>query len=415
MALADSALGAAPKADDDEGDAEERDDRPEDRPERGAGHGAAADESDTLEREDHAHDGDERTDRDENWLSHACSFAHRRPRRKQGEMMLRMRAIVLDRYGPPERVMRLAELAEPRPAAGEVAVRVAAVSLNSWDVDLATGATLVRLAAPFRPKHRVIGSDVAGVVIAVGSGVTRHRVGEAVFGELSASGWGGFAEVVVAREDALVPRPAGLDDLTAAALPQAASMAWQALGGADAVAPSGSTVGSLRGRRVLIVGAGGGVGTFAIQLAKRGGAHLTAVERAMWKLDALAGLGADVVATGVGDAQEPREPFDLVLDVVGALPPAQARALLAEGGRAVYIGGSPRRIAQVLAAGARAGGHVGLLAAVPNRDLPDLAALAASGALRAVIDGPHPLEQVPKQLARLRSGAVLGKAVIEVG
>ncbi|MGW9631400.1 NAD(P)-dependent alcohol dehydrogenase [Agromyces sp. NPDC055520] len=330
-------------------------------------------------------------------------------------MMLRMRAIVLDRYGPPERVMRLAELAEPRPAAGEVAVRVAAVSLNSWDVDLATGATLVRLAAPFRPKHRVIGSDVAGVVIAVGSGVTRHRVGEAVFGELSASGWGGFAEVVVAREDALVPRPAGLDDLTAAALPQAASMAWQALGGADAVAPSGSTVGSLRGRRVLIVGAGGGVGTFAIQLAKRGGAHLTAVERAMWKLDALDGLGADVVATGVGDAQEPREPFDLVLDVVGALPPAQARALLAEGGRAVYIGGSPRRIAQVLAAGARAGGHVGLLAAVPNRDLPDLAALAASGALRAVIDGPHPLEQVPKQLARLRSGAVLGKAVIEVG
>ena len=150
-----------------------------------------------------------------------------------------MRAIVLDRYGPPERVMRLAELADPVPAVGEVTVRVAAVSLNSWDVDLATGATLIRLESPFRPKRRVIGSDVSGTVIAVGPGVTRHRVGDAVFGELSAAGWGGFAERVVARADAFTARPAGLDDLTAAALPQAASMAWQALGGAEAVVPGG--------------------------------------------------------------------------------------------------------------------------------------------------------------------------------
>ena len=331
-----------------------------------------------------------------------------------------MRAIVLDRYGPPEQVMRLADLAEPVPATGEIVVRVAAVSLNSWDVDLATGAALVRLEAPFRPQRRVIGSAVSGTVVAVGGGVTRHRVGDHVFGELSASGWGGFAERVVAREEAFVARPAGLDDLTAAALPQAASMAWQALGGAEAVAPNGT----LHGRRVLIVGAGGGVGTFAIQLAGRGGAHVTAVERAMWKLDALAGLGADVVATGVGDGQGPNGPFDLVLDVVGALPPAQALELLADGGRAAYIGGSPRRIAQVLVAGARAGRraeaeagaarHVGLLAAVPNRDLPEIAALAAAGELRALIDGPHPLEQVPQHLARLQSGAVLGKAVIEV-
>lgn len=349
---------------------------------------------------------------------------------KPDERMPRMRAIVLDRYGPPERVMRLADLPDPVPGAGEVVVRVAAVSLNSWDVDLATGATLVRLESPFRPKRRVIGSDVSGTVVAVGPGASRHRVGDAVFGELSAAGWGGFAERVVAREDAVVARPAGLDDLTAAALPQAASMAWQALGGAEAVAPGGASGGSLQGRRVLIVGAGGGVGTFAIQLAKRGGAHVTAVERAMWKLDALAELGADVVAAGVDDGAGTgavsRPGFDLVLDVVGALPPAQANELLAEGGRAAYIGGSPRRIAQVLVAGARAGRragaevdpdaarHIGLLAAVPNRDLPEIAALAAAGELRAIIDGPHPLEQVPHQLARLQSGAVLGKAVIEL-
>ena len=132
-----------------------------------------------------------------------------------------MRAIVLDRYGRPEQVMRLAELPRPVPGPGEVAVRVAAVSLNSWDVDLVIGAALIRIAAPFRPKHRVIGSDVSGTVIAVGPEVTRHSIGDTVFGELSASGWGGFAEVVTAREDALVPKPAELDDLTAAALPQA--------------------------------------------------------------------------------------------------------------------------------------------------------------------------------------------------
>lgn len=342
-----------------------------------------------------------------------------------------MRAIVLDRYGPPERVMRLADLPDPVPGDGEVVVRVAAVSLNSWDVDLATGAALVRLEAPFRPKRRrrVIGSDVSGTVVAVGSGATRHRVGDAVFGELSAAGWGGFAERVAAREDALVARPPGVDDLTAAALPQAASMAWQALGGAEAVAPNGS----LSGRRVLIVGAGGGVGTFAIQLAKRGGAHVTAVERAMWKLDALAELGANVVAAGAPDGADSRHDFDLVIDVIGALPPAQAKELLADGGRAAYIGGSPRRIAQVLFAGGRAVRQAGagedddaeadaepahsiaLLAAVPNRDLPEIAALAAAGELRALIDGPHALEQVPQQLARLRSGAVLGKAVIGLG
>ena len=327
-----------------------------------------------------------------------------------------MRAIVLDRYGPPERVMRLAEIPRPVPGAGEVAVRVAAVSLNSWDVDLATGATLVRLAAPFRPKHGVIGSDVSGVVIAVGSGVTRHRVGDPVFGELSASGWGGFAEVVTASEDAFVSRPDGLDDLTAAALPQAASMAFQALGGADAVALNAA----LDGRRVLIVGAGGGVGTFAIQLAKRGGAHVTVIERAASKLNALRELGADVVGDEVaGPAASASRRFDRILDVVGALPPSQARELLAPGGQAIYIGGSPRRIMQVAGSSARRGGETGgrvrLLAAVPNRDLPELAELATSAALRAIVDGPHPLGDVPRELARLRAGEVLGKSLITVG
>ncbi len=322
-----------------------------------------------------------------------------------------MRAIVLDRYGEPRQVLRLAEVPRPVPGPGEVAVRVAAVSLNSWDVDLVIGAALTRIAAPFRPKHRVIGSDVSGTVIAVGPDVTRHGVGDTVFGELSAAGWGGFAEVVIAREEALVPRPADLDDLTAAALPQAASMAYQALGGAVATTAGGT----LEGRRVLIVGAGGGVGTFAIQLAHVGGAHVTAIERAAWKLGALEQVGADAVGDEIVEPATSADRFDMILDVVGALPPTRARELLAPEGEATYIGGSPRRIMQVVGSSARRGesrGTVRLLAAVPNRDLPELAQLATSGALRAIIDGPHPLERVPNEVERLRAGEVFGKVVI---
>ncbi|GAA1747755.1 NAD(P)-dependent alcohol dehydrogenase [Agromyces humatus] len=316
-----------------------------------------------------------------------------------------MRAIVLDRYGQPERVLRLAEIPRPAPGMREVEVRVAAVSLNSWDVDLVIGEALNRIAAPFRPQHRIVGSDVAGEVVAVGDGVTRHRVGDRVFGELTASGWGGFAEYVVAREDAVVALPAAVDDVTAAALPQAASMALQALGDR----------GTLDGRRVLIVGAGGGVGTFALQLATAAGAHVAVVDRAA-KLDRLRELGAtDCFEAGAIPAVA--DAFDRILDVVGALSSAEHRRLLAPHGQAVAIGGRPRRILSYALAGARkaerdGGRAVRLLAAVPNRDLPELAALVAAGSLRAIVDGPHPLEAVPHQMDRLRAGEVFGKVVI---
>ena len=143
---------------------------------------------------------------------------------------------------------------------------------------------------------------------------------------------------------------------------------------------------------------------------------MTAIERAASKLDALAKLGADAVGDEIVEPEaSAAQRFDVILDVVGALPPTRARELLAPGGVATYIGGSPRRILQVVRSSAKhgdSGGRVRLLAAVPNRDLPALAALAASGALRAIVDGPHPLEEAPHQVERLRSGEVFGKVVI---
>jgi NADPH:quinone reductase-like Zn-dependent oxidoreductase len=316
-----------------------------------------------------------------------------------------MRAIVLDRYGPPERVMHLADVPRPTPRPGEVLVRVRSVSLNSWDADVVIGEVFNRIAAPFRPRHRIIGSDVAGEVIASGGGVTRHRVGDRVFGELTAAGWGGFAEYVAAPEDALVSLPSAVDDVTAAALPQAASMALQALGDRDALA----------GRRVLIVGAGGGVGTFALQLANDARARVAVVDRAA-KLDRLGELGASDAFVAGAIPAEAAGTFGRILDVVGALSAAEHRRLLAPGGNAVAIGGRPRRLLGYALAGARraerdGGRRVRLLAAVPNRDLPELAALVAGGSLRAIVDGPHPLEAVPHQVARLRAGEVFGKVV----
>lgn len=322
-----------------------------------------------------------------------------------------MRAVLLERYGLPELVMTLARGPVPEPGRGEVLVRIGAVSVNSWDVDLVTGPAITRMNAPFRPRRRIIGADVSGTVVAVGEGAARFRVGDRVVGELSGSGWGGFAEYVAAGERAFNAVPDDVSDVVAAALPQAGSMAFQALGGREGLD-------SLAGRRVLIVGAGGGVGTFAVQLAHRAGAHVTAVDRA-GKLAALRELGADetIEAGRLTDVVHPA--FDRVLDVVGALPAATARALLAPGGEAIAIGGPPRRLLRIalgaLTGADRQGRRVRLLIAVPNRDVPELLRLAASAALAVVVDGPHPLDEVPHQIERLRRGEVTGKVVIVPG
>lgn len=349
----------------------------------------------------------------------------------------RMRAVIQVHYGRPEQVLRLARGPVPVPRRDEVLIRVGAASLNSWDVDLVTGPLLTRMTAPFTTRRRIIGSDVAGEVVAAGDAVTRFRVGDRVVGELSVSGWGGFAEYVTARERALTPVPDAVGDEAACALPQAGSMALQALGGGNAgrERDHGSDHGTdpgrasdhdpdrgdggwraaLAGRRVLIVGAGGGVGTFAIQLAHAAGAHVTVVDRAP-KLAALRRLGADE-AIEAGRLREVSHPsFDRVIDVVGAVPEPAARALLAPGGEAVTVGGRPGLLLRIvlgwLGGPDREGRRVRLLVARPNRDVAELLRLVASGALKVVADGPHSLTEVPHQLERLRAGVVTGKVTI---
>ncbi|TFV74507.1 NAD(P)-dependent alcohol dehydrogenase, partial [Blastococcus sp. CT_GayMR20] len=192
-----------------------------------------------------------------------------------------MRAAVHDRYGSPE-VLRIMEVPVPAPGPGQVLVEIAATSVNLSDWEGLTGSpAYARLGGLRAPRRRILGSDIAGRVTQVGAGVTGLRPGDEVYGDNLAL-LGGFAEYAVAAESALAPKPAALTFAQASALPQAGAIALQ------------GTAGAAAGRRVLINGAGGGSGSFAVQLAKRLGAHVTGVDNGR-KLDFMRSLGADDV------------------------------------------------------------------------------------------------------------------------
>lgn len=318
-----------------------------------------------------------------------------------------MRALVYDKYGPPE-TLRLEQVPQPRPAPGEVLVRVHATSLNSWDWDLMIGNVMGRITAPFGPPHKTLGADISGTVEAVGDGVTEFAPGDAVFGDLSEGHWGGLAECTTAKASALARMPQGLNWLDAAALPQAGCLALQAFRKRPQLGP---------GERVLINGAGGGVGTFAIQLAKAVGAHVTAVDRAE-KRDALLALGADdFIDYRRTDFTAGPACYDLIVDVVANRPVGAFARTLNDGGNLVVIGGTVGSLLQVAVLGPLVGRKRRLrlellIYRASAKDSAELAARCLAGDLRPIIDGPYPLEQGPTALRRLGDGLVIGKAVV---
>lgn len=321
-----------------------------------------------------------------------------------------MRALQQFRYGPPKSALRLVELPEPRPGRGEVLVRVAAASVNSWDWDKVIGSALGRLGAPFGSGQRVLGADVAGTVLAVGEGVTRFQPGDRVFGDLSEGKWGGFAEQVAASADALATMPAGIGFVEAAALPQAGALALQAL----RLRPS---LGG--GDRVLFNGAGGGVGTIFVQLAKQLGVHITAVDRAE-KLAALRELGADeVIDYRQSDFSEKPDGYDLIVDVVASRSVRRFSSCLRDNGQLVVVGGTVLGILGVglfgASAGKKRGQRLGLLFYRPSpADNLELAEAVVAGKLRPIIDSTFELSEGAAAVARLGSGAATGKVVITI-
>jgi NADPH:quinone reductase-like Zn-dependent oxidoreductase len=323
-----------------------------------------------------------------------------------------MKAIVYTEYGSPD-VLHLEDVEKPVPADGEVLVKVHAVSVNAADLHLLRADPfLVRLSSGFlKPKHTTLGSDIAGRVEAVGSNVTQFKPGDEVFGDISACGWGGFAEYVCVRENALVLKPTNLSFEQAAAVPMAAVTALQGIRHAGQIRP---------GQKILINGASGGVGTFAVQLAKSFGAEVTAVCSTR-NLETARSIGADhVIDYTQEDFATNGQQYDLILAANGDRSISDYKRALSPTGVYVQTGGSMSQMTQAMIqgpwismTGSKKMSNMGV--AKPNqKDLAFMKELLESGKVKPVIDRCYPLSEVPDALRYLEAGHARGKVVITV-
>jgi NADPH:quinone reductase-like Zn-dependent oxidoreductase len=321
-----------------------------------------------------------------------------------------MKAIVCDRYGRPD-TLRIEHVERPVPRDDQVLVKVHASSLNAADVEILGGVVFARLSGPFRPRNRIPGSDVAGRVVEIGRNVKGLKEGDAVFGDLFMCGRGAFAEYVAVPEHVLMKKPDNISFEDAATLPQAAMIALQGIRGKRPLT---------KGQKVLVNGAGGGMGTFAVQIAKYYGAEVTGVDSAR-KLDMLRAIGADhVIDFAQEDFTRGGERYDLILDMVSRRSIFEYRRIMAPDGIFVLLGGSRYAIFQAM--------FLGPLVSIASRkkmgvnpmnvdnegDLRFLLELIEKGKLRPVIDRHISLDEVPEALMDLSEGLVNGKVVIAV-
>jgi len=320
-----------------------------------------------------------------------------------------MKAIVYTKYGPPD-VLQLKEVEKPTPKDNEVLVKVHAASVNDWDWGLLRGKPFVNrlvVSGLLKPKIKTIGCDIAGRVEAVGRNVKQFQPGDEVFGDMSGCGFGGFAEYVCAGENALALKPASMTFEEAAAVPQAAILALQGLRGKRQIQP---------GQKVLINGAGGGAGTFAVQIAKSFGAEVTGVDSTR-KLDIMRSVGADhVIDYTKEDFTKSGQRYDLILDMAAYHSIFDYKRALSPKGIYVMVGGSMALMFRVVFLGPlismTTSKKMGILAHKPNKDLAFMKELFEAGKVVPVIDRRYPLSEVPEALRYFGEGHARGKLVI---
>ena len=332
-----------------------------------------------------------------------------------------MKAMVYTKFGPPD-VLELTEIEKPTPKEDEVLVKVHAASVNSADWHLLRGEPYIaRMQGTLglrKPKNRVLGCDMAGKVEAVGKNVKMLRPGDEVFGSPFMHGFGAFAECVCVPEDLLAPKPATLSFEQAAAVPLAVSTALQGLRDHGGVEP---------GHKVLIIGASGGVGTFAVQIAKSFDAEVTGVCSTR-NVDMVRSQGADhVIDYTREDFTRSGQKYDLIFDLVGDRSLSDCRCALTSKGALVLIGhhrlgesdgrwiGPVDRIIKALVLSAFVSEKMASFTVKPNKeDLQFLKQLIEAGTLTPVIDRTYPLSEVPEAIRYLEEGHARGKVVITV-
>ncbi|MCM3691382.1 NAD(P)-dependent alcohol dehydrogenase [Neobacillus niacini] len=322
-----------------------------------------------------------------------------------------MKAIVYKKYGPPD-VLEVTEVEKPIPNDNQVLVKVHAASVNFGNLVLLKGEPfLARFAfGILKPKYSIPGGDMAGTVEAVGKNITQFQPGDEVFGDLSGSGWGAFAEFVAVPENALALKPTNLSFEEAAAAPMAGVTALQGMRNKGKIQP---------GHKVLINGASGGVGTFAVQIAKALGAEVTGVCSTR-NIDILQSLGADHVIDYTKEKfTETEDIYDLILGVNGHQPLSDYKRALKPKGIFVHVGGSGSQMFLAMTVGAwiskTSSKKMGTFLQRANQeDLVSLKELMESGKVKPVIDRQYTLSEVPEAFRYFEQGHAQGKVVITV-
>ena len=321
-----------------------------------------------------------------------------------------MKAIVLNKYGSPDD-LQLQEVEKPIPKDDEVLIKIKAASVNDWDWCIVRGTPFyIRLLCGFfQPKVQILGVDVVGEVVAVGQNVTRFQPGDKVYGDLSESGFGGFAEYVCAPADAVAVKPESMSYIDAAAIPHAAMLALQGLRDLGNIQP---------GQKLLINGAGGGVGTLGVQIAKAIGVeNITGVDRAD-KLEMMQAIGFEhTIDYQQEDFTETERGYDLILDPKTNRSIFKYLPVLKPHGTYVTVGGETPRLLQALFLSSIIRfffkKNVLILALKPNKDLDYINELFETGHIKPVIDNPsYKLSEVPKAIQHFGEGNHQGKVII---
>jgi NADPH:quinone reductase-like Zn-dependent oxidoreductase len=323
-----------------------------------------------------------------------------------------MKAIIQTHYGTPSEVLTLEEVEKPTPREHEVLIKVQAASVTYGDLAAVEGKPLIaRLSLGVRePKIKTPGKDVAGMVEAFGPEVRSFKVGDKVFGDLSESGWGAYAEYVCAPEDVLVQMPGNISFEEAAAVPESGVVALQGLKDKGQIQP---------GQKVLIYGASGGIGTFAVQIAKSFDTEVTGVCSTR-NIDLVKSLGADhVIDYTQEDFAQDEQAYDLIMATAGYRSIFDYRRALAPEGRYVATGGEMAQIFQPMLWGpfiSSEGRKMSNLSMKPDKeDLTFLMDLIEAGSVSPVIDKSYPLSQISEALEYYGAGHSRGKVVLTMG